>query len=200
MGSTLIVPGAFQTLAAGIDGTNIVGYYFNGSIYQGFQYNGSSYTTMNVPGAVHTYPFGISGNNIVGEYYNIYSGGTAQGFMYNGSNYTSINFPGAVETSANGISADGKIVGTYEDNSGVRHGFLATPVSRVISLQAISGVSGVTIEWPSFATNYVLQTTIDPVNGPWSQYTLSPVLEGSFFQITVPTTNSMGFFRLLQTN
>src|ERR1017187_10123244 len=43
-----------------ISGNNIVGYYWNGSTWQGFLYNGSPYTTLSVPGATNTYAYGIA--------------------------------------------------------------------------------------------------------------------------------------------
>jgi len=64
---TLSVPGSVLTVAAGIDGNNIVGWYGSGA----FLYDGSSYTLLNAPpGSVagQFVAYGISGNNIVGYY------------------------------------------------------------------------------------------------------------------------------------
>ena len=66
--TTLDVPGANDTLAQAIDGSNIVGRYYDG-IWYGFSYDGTTYTTLDVPGASHTYAYGIDGGNIVGKYY-----------------------------------------------------------------------------------------------------------------------------------
>ena len=119
--TTLDVPGASSTYAVGIDGSNIVGYYSNGSDYHSFSYDGSTYTTLGVPGATSTYAYGIDGGNIVGLYSD--AGGT-HGFSYDGTTYTTLDAPGAIDTRAYGIDGN-SIVGYYNDGSGY-HGFLAT--------------------------------------------------------------------------
>jgi hypothetical protein len=107
--TTLSVPGAQRTCATGISGNTIVGYYYDGSTYQGFLYNGSSYATLSVPGAWDTHAHGISGNNIVGV-------SSLGAFLYNGSTYTILSVPGAQETSAYGVSGN-NIVGYYYNGS-----------------------------------------------------------------------------------
>src|SRR6202044_3553815 len=105
------------TYATGIDGNNIVGYYYNSvaSKYEGFLYNGSSYTSLVDPSAVGgTYALGISGSNIVGYYVN--GSGLDQAFLYNGSTYTDISFPASIEDLAFGIDG-GNIVGFYVPSS-----------------------------------------------------------------------------------
>ena len=68
------------TVAFGIDGGNIVGYYNDGSGEHGFLYNGTSYTTLNDPSATGgTAAFGIDGGNIVGYYSD---GSGEHGFLY----------------------------------------------------------------------------------------------------------------------
>ena len=49
--TTLDMPGASQTYASGIDGSNIVGYYVDAASGHGFLYNGSGWTTLDMPGA-----------------------------------------------------------------------------------------------------------------------------------------------------
>ena len=74
------VPGAASPCAYGISGNNVVGSYENSSgQYQGYLYNGSSYTTLSVPSAAATWAWGIEGNSIVG-YYGDGSGNT-YGFL-----------------------------------------------------------------------------------------------------------------------
>ena len=64
----LDVPGAAQTYATGISGSNIVGYYQDiGGNCHGFLYNGSTYTILKMPGANRTWAYGISGTTIVGR-------------------------------------------------------------------------------------------------------------------------------------
>src|SRR5262245_46746414 len=71
------------TIAAGISGSNIVGWYFDtpGALH-GFVYNGSTYTEINDPlaGNGGTNALGISGNNIVGTYTD--SSNIAHGYFY----------------------------------------------------------------------------------------------------------------------
>ena len=68
--TTLDDPLGVQTIASGIDGNNIVGFYIDSSTHHGFLYNGSTWTTLDDPLAVYgTDADGISGNNIVGTYF-----------------------------------------------------------------------------------------------------------------------------------
>jgi hypothetical protein len=117
------VDGYGGTIASGIDGGNIVGWYTdaNGFIH-GFLYNGKTYTTLDDPnGLGTTYASGISGGNIVGWYTD--AKGLTHGFLYNGKTYTTLDDPhGVGSTYAQGISGT-DIVGWYVDSSG-DHGFL----------------------------------------------------------------------------
>lgn len=120
--TTIDYPGASETLAHGIDGDNIVGYYSDGSIHHGFVYDGLSYTRLDMPGATATYAWDIDGDNIVGHY----SDGTGgHGFVYEGISYTTLDYPGAANTRAYGIDGD-RIVGPYWDGSVTSggHGFV----------------------------------------------------------------------------
>jgi hypothetical protein len=65
--TTLSMPGEQWTDAQGIDGNNIVGSYYANESWQGFLYDGTSYTTLNPPGS-YTHATGISGGDIVGTY------------------------------------------------------------------------------------------------------------------------------------
>jgi len=100
------MPDANITVARGIDGSNIVGSYLDGSgIGHSFLYNGSSWTTLDVPGYVND----IDGSNMVGS-------DGASSFLYNGSSWTTLDMPGAHSTLA--FSIDGNnIVGGYYDAS-----------------------------------------------------------------------------------
>ncbi len=142
--TTLSVPGAPYTVAFGISGTNIVGYYNSGigKPNNGFLYNGSSYTTLSVPGEPDTVACGISGTNIVG-FYNL--GTNFLGFLYNGSSYTTLSVPGAVDTFAFGISGT-NIVGYYDGGMGnpSKKGFL------------YNGSSYITLTVPGASNTYAL--------------------------------------------
>jgi len=119
--------GAIWSGANGISGSNVVGNWYPSSYkYQGFLYNGSTYTTLSVPGATGTYAEGISGNEIAGYYNNNTTG--YNGFLYNISTgtYTTFNVPGSTYTYLYGINANGDLVGTTH-LSGQTYAFLATP-------------------------------------------------------------------------
>jgi hypothetical protein len=114
--------GVNGTIAIGISGNNVVGYYNDSSgNNNGFLYNGSTWTTLNYPGAVGTVAIGISGNNVVG-YYFVDSSSYAHGFLYDGSTWTTLDDPLGLATIAYGIDGD-NIVGYYTDSSS-GHGFL----------------------------------------------------------------------------
>lgn len=131
-GPYLVGPWEKGTLAFGISGNNIVGWYTDAnSVVHGFLYNGTAYATLDVPGGSNTWAFGISGNNIVGTYEDA-SG--YEGFLYNitTQTYTSLQVPGSTWTEAWGIDGN-NIVGWYRAG-GVDYGFLATPTPVPTSL------------------------------------------------------------------
>jgi len=105
--TTLDFPGATSTSIHGIDGDNIVGYYYDGSKGHGFLYDGSTWTTLDYPGAGSstTSAWGVDGSNIVGYYFNSTS---THGFIYDGTNWTTLDHVGAIRTHVFGI--DGFIV------------------------------------------------------------------------------------------
>ena len=76
--TTLDVPGGSDTFAYGIDGSNIVGRYYDDG-YHGFSYDGTTYATLDVTGANDTYVYGIDGSNIVGRY--VDEEGVTHGFI-----------------------------------------------------------------------------------------------------------------------
>jgi hypothetical protein len=121
------------TVAQGISGTNIVGYYKgDDSAYHGFLYNGNNWTILDDPAAGSgsgqgTQPECISGTNILGTY--IDSSNNLHGFLYNGISWTDLNDPLASPggyavggTYPNGISGS-NIIGTFLTN-GYVHGFV----------------------------------------------------------------------------
>ena len=106
-------PGASSTFAKGIQGNNIVGYYYDShNSPHGFLYDGTTWSTLS--GADQA--LGIDANNIVGE-----TG--IRGFLFDGTNYDYLDAPGANVTVAAGISGI-NIVGHYRDNNFARRGYL----------------------------------------------------------------------------
>ena len=76
-----------------------------------------------------------------------------------------------------------------------------TSATYAVSLVAILETNSLVLQWPAYTSNYVLQMTPGLVNATWNTNCLpSPVLNGSFLQVTVRATNACAFFRLLQTN
>lgn len=130
---TLNMPGAVDTWATGISGTNIVGYGYDAGHTnpRTFLYDGTkspddptAWTTLTMDGAIYTFARGISGNNIVGNYQTV-SPGPYNSFFYNATtlSWSTINMPGVKSTNAQGIDGN-NIIGSYDDNSGVARGFL----------------------------------------------------------------------------
>ncbi len=112
-----LATGSGFTIANGISGSNIVGYYLDATgAAHGFLYNinTNSYTTLIDPLATGgTLASGIDGRNIVGNYHD---GTGVHGFLYNTSTnaYTTLDEPlTLVATYPSGISG-GNIVGSYD--------------------------------------------------------------------------------------
>lgn len=135
-------PGTTETQITGISGDNIIGIYNDGFYYQGFIFNGSTWTTLEaymLGAVISTMPYGVSDGNIVGtwiESLGMSNGERMRGFLYDGTNWISLDMPGATETWVSGISGN-NIVGYYWDSSHDTHDFL------------YDGVNWTTIDEPS---------------------------------------------------
>jgi len=116
--TTINYPGASATFPTGIDGKNIVGYYWDASgNSHGFLYNGSTYTTLDYPANGITLLYGIDGSNIVGLYQEADENnpGIIHGFLYNGSTFILLDVPGFRNTEAHGISGNNIVGYCYDD-------------------------------------------------------------------------------------
>jgi hypothetical protein len=127
---TLNFPGSINTIAWGIDGSNVVGRYGDATGSHGFVYNGSTYTSFG-PSGINGELRGISGNNLVG----IFAGSSGeQPFFYNGSTFTPITGPaGATFATVFAVSGN-RALGEYGDAQGhvnafLQNGVTATPVT-----------------------------------------------------------------------
>ena len=118
------VPQAQLTSVIGISKNTIFGYYYDGTAYRGFLFNGSSYSAISYPRAFNTQISGVAGGTIIGNYW--IDGTNFGGFIYEGTLYTSITHPqSALGTQVIGISSEGtKVVGNFLDNSRIYHGFV----------------------------------------------------------------------------
>jgi hypothetical protein len=177
---TLQVPGATSnSVAAGVDGGNIVGWYTDTSWNaHGFLYDGSSSKFLNAFSSPWTQALGISGNNIVGAC-------GLGGFLYNGTNYQILNIPGSPYYGKSATDIDGSnIVGVYSDDSGQQHGFL------------FNGSSYSTIDPPGSTTTYINGISGNNIVG---QYSYSGGVSGFVYNISSGTTtdlSSLGFITI----
>jgi hypothetical protein len=114
-------PSQNGTLAEGISGNNIVGYYQDASgNWNGYVYNllSNTYATLNDPNSPgNTQITGISGNNIVGNNDN-------GSFFYDGVTWAEINL-GTNGGAINGVDGN-TIVGNIYDVNGDSQGFIST--------------------------------------------------------------------------
>lgn len=113
-----------NTIARGISGNTVVGFYYNGAGARGFMYDGSTYTDVNHPlGTTETVPCGVSAGVVAGYYRD--SSNRVHGFTWDGSTYTTIDYPlaGSFDTTILGISGN-RLAGYYYDGSGRTHGFV----------------------------------------------------------------------------
>ena len=109
--TTLSVPGTVATVALGVSGPDVVGYYDAPPSSQqsfGFLYDGTTDTTIDAGFA--TIPLGVSAGDVVGSYDDAIGG--RYGFLYNGTTYTTIAVPDALSTNVVGIYGR-EIVGEY---------------------------------------------------------------------------------------
>jgi hypothetical protein len=179
-----------STVACGISGNNIVGWYRKPQASYGFLYDGTTYTTLKDPlGPDGTCAYGIDGKNVVGgvSYYDKHlHSNVERGFLYNGSTYTTLDDPLAANaTSAYGISGN-NIVGDYVDRNVAMHGFLYNgttgtyttlddplAATGTTSAQGISGnnIVGYYSDWYNakhgFLYNGTTYTTLDDPLAPY---------------------------------
>ena len=130
--AAIIVPGAFDSFANGINISNrVVGVYRVSNLPTGVNHgfirspNGTITNPVDYPGSTSTSLFGISDSGwVVGSYTD--AQGKTHGFLRKNANtYISFDFPNATSTSLNGINSSGFISGRYTDSTGIRHGFIA---------------------------------------------------------------------------
>src|SRR5215831_17435643 len=116
--TTFAVPGAFDTVAFGInDAGQIVG-YFSTTGRHGFLKDGATFTTIDVPaGANFTELHGI---NDAGQIVGVFRDATGQhGFLKDGATFTTIDDPAATgSTTPTGINDAGQIVGFFNSAAG----------------------------------------------------------------------------------
>lgn len=126
--TTANVPGAFQTVPAGVNNMGVtVGQFEDRSLnWHGYILNGKKLTKLDDPNGSSTAASALSPNGsiaVVGYYLNPTD--VPVGFLYKNGKFTDIPGPsGATATFASGINDRGVIVGTYRDSGGLPHGFI----------------------------------------------------------------------------
>ncbi len=149
---TITPTGATNTWAAGISGSQIVGYY-DSSVppvppkFHGFltSASGGSPSTIDVSGALDTWATGINASGVIVGHY--VDGTGVHGFSLAGGVATPINVSGARSTVVTGVNDSGEVVGNYVDSSGRTHGFSlisgGTPITIDVNGAALTEATGV---------------------------------------------------------
>lgn len=114
--TTINCPWGNMTETMGMSGSNIVG-MSHSDVWNGFIYNGLTYTRLSMPGATQTLLFNASGSNIVGVFDD--SSLNSHGWLYNDTTkiWNTIDKSGATDTYVYGISAN-VMVGYYHTPAG----------------------------------------------------------------------------------
>ncbi|HEY1662878.1 MAG TPA: hypothetical protein VGI03_10705 [Verrucomicrobiae bacterium] len=165
----------YNTIAYGISGTNIVGFWTDVNGYANsyvYSTGNSVYTPISSPADGFCQVHGIDGNNVVGFAGDPDYGYSDSGFVFNlvTSNYTTVRDPSAAaNTFAQGISGT-SVVGYYTDSSSVTHGFVATIPVPVLLINTM-GTNVVLTATNGIPTKscFILETTNLTV--PFSQWT-----------------------------
>jgi hypothetical protein len=132
------VPGAVQTQAIGVNGSNIVGFWSGTNNGPGQDANYGFFKAVKTAHAQYTVVNGFTPNvpttaqllgvnaaqNAAGFY--VDGNGISHGFVYGLSTYTytQVLVSGAKQVMATGINANNLVCGAYTDAKGVTHGFL----------------------------------------------------------------------------
>jgi len=96
-------------------------------------YSGGAFTALTVPGLSSPYAFGINNKNQVVGYASVH------GFVLSGSSVTIVDHPRATSTHLLGINNGGQVVGYYYDQSGISHGFMASPPGLAVGCTPTTG-------------------------------------------------------------
>ena len=123
---TLDVPGAYASLAIGINDSGVVTFeWVNSSfVFSGALYKAGHYKILTAPGMVQTKARGINANGVV-VMNTQDSAGAWHGFLLHNGTYTEFNAPGSVESYPFGINSSLEIVGGFNPTKkpSVQYGF-----------------------------------------------------------------------------
>jgi hypothetical protein len=136
-------PGSTNSVVTGIDGSNIVGYYWNDQSQPplSFIYNGTDWETLDLP----SHPTEIDGDNIIGHGNWVYNVTT--------QSITTFAFPEAINTTISGIDGE-NIVGNYLGTDGKSHGFLYNGASWITLDPSLPGLP--TTQLDGISGDYIL--------------------------------------------
>jgi len=132
--TSLLKAGAVSLNPNSIDGSNIIGEYFDGDNSHNFLYDGANWNTNPdalLQGSV-TRLFDIDGSNIIGDYTNSLG---LHNFLHDGTTFydlPNVNVAGTTKTSFSGISGD-NAVGWYRDSSGNDRMFVYNMITVIVS-------------------------------------------------------------------
>jgi len=115
-----------QTAGADINGSSLVGYYFDltNLVFHSFLYTERMFTSLDIAGATSTAVLGL---NSAGDYSGQVNDGSGvtQGLINSAGQLTEFAIPGASFTSANAINDFGSVAGVYQlADTGESHGFV----------------------------------------------------------------------------
>jgi hypothetical protein len=112
--------GPSETEAWGVNKSGqIVGWYVNSlGLYQGFEYDNGTYTTISCAGWANTRTYGINDAGIIVGDVASSTTGPFSGFTYKSGTCTIFNYPNAADTYERGINNKNQITGFYTNSAG----------------------------------------------------------------------------------
>lgn len=115
------------------DKGKIVGSYADQDNHlHGFLLSKGVYTMIAPPGSENGYTFaqGINNRGQIVGFYATEPEGATHGFVLKDGVYATVDVPGSTRTEIYSINAKGEIVGVFDDEDGISHGFVGTPTQQ----------------------------------------------------------------------
>jgi probable HAF family extracellular repeat protein len=116
--------------AGAINGdAQVVGYYWDGTNYQGFLYSNGSFVTVPISCGGSTVAQGINDNGQVVGYDGPWPLTAPQGFVYDidTTACTVLNYPNSYNTQAYALNDAGQVSGSWNTGAYQANGFVAVP-------------------------------------------------------------------------
>ena len=131
-------------IAQGMNNTGaVVGDYFSGGHFRGYELAGGTLTDLMVPGSSRTAARGIADDGTIAGWTVL--GGVQEGFIYSGGVYSLIGvpFPGATGSVFEDINNNGQAVGEFFDGSGNSHAYEYNTVTHSFFEMLVAGATNV---------------------------------------------------------